>query len=137
VPGELLLDTGALIGVLDRSQSVHRDCAAFFESWNGPVVTTEAVLTEASHLLSGFRSGPSICVEFILRAGILLIPSTDLSLRRCKALLDKYADIPMDFADATLVVVAEELNTDLVFTVDDDFRIYRIRSRKPFRLVPS
>ena len=43
----------------------------------------------------------------------------------------------MDFADATLIVIAEELGTDLIFTVDHDFRIYRIQGRKPFRIVPD
>ena len=42
----------------------------------------------------------------------------------------------MDFADATLVVMAEELNTDLVFTVDKDFVVYRVRGRKHFQIVP-
>jgi len=50
--------------------------------------------------------------------------------------MEKYADLPMDFADATLVSLAEELNTDLVFTVDKDFSVYRIRGRKNFRIVP-
>ena len=50
--------------------------------------------------------------------------------------MEKYSDLPMDFADSTLVVLAEELNTDLVFTVDQDFSVYRIRGRKPFRVVP-
>jgi len=49
--------------------------------------------------------------------------------------MDKYAD--MDFADATLVVLAEDLNTDLVFTVDRDFDVYRIHGRKRFNMVPE
>ena len=51
--------------------------------------------------------------------------------------MKKYADLPRDFADATLVVIAEELNTDLVFTVDRDFDVYRIRGRKRFRIHPE
>jgi uncharacterized protein len=137
VAGELLLDTGALIGLLDRSQTVHQACAAFFRTWTAPIVTTEAVLTEATHLLSDLPGGVAACIAFILRAEVILIPSTDVSLRRCLALIEKYSDLPMDFADATLVVVAEELNTDLVFTVDRDFMVYRIRGRKHFRVVPT
>jgi predicted nucleic acid-binding protein len=137
VADELLLDTGALIGLLDRSQTVHKSCAAFFRAWTGPIVTTEAVLTEATHLLSDLPGGVATCIDFILKAEVILIPSTDGSLRRCLALIEKYFDLPMDFADATLVVLAEELNTDLIFTVDRDFRVYRIRGRKPFRLFPA
>ena len=133
--GELLLDTSALVGLLDRSQRVHDACAAFYASWEGPVATTEAVLTESTHLLSTVRRGGSTCLEFVLESEVLVVPSTPSSIRRCRNLMDKYAD--MDFADATLVVLAEDLNTDLVFTVDRDFDVYRIHGRKRFNMVPE
>jgi len=136
VAGELLLDTGALVGLLDRSQSVHQACVDFYRTWKGPVVTSEAVLTQSTYLLSGIPRGATTCIDFVLQGGIVLVPSSDLSLQRCRALIEKYSDLPMDFADATLVVLAEELNTDLIFTVDRDFTIYRIRGRKHFRVVP-
>jgi len=65
------------------------------------------------------------------------VPSSTVSLQRCRKLLEKYSDLPMDFADSTLVVLAEDLNTDLVFTLDRDFQIYRIRGRKRFRILPE
>ena len=131
-----MLDTGALVGLLDRSQRVHQACADFYSSWTGTVVTTEAVLTESTHLLSDAVGGRIACIDFILRGGVVLVPSSEISLQRCRTLMEKYPDLPMDFADATLVVLAEELNTDLIFTADRDFRVYRIRGRKPFRVVP-
>ena len=134
---ELLLDTGALVGLLDRSQNIHNACVEFYSSWRGHVVTTEAVITEAIHLLSDVRNGGAACLDFVLAGGVVLVPSTESSLRRCRTLLEKYADLPIDFADATLIVLAEELNTDLVFTFDSDFRIYRIRGRKHFQIVPG
>jgi uncharacterized protein len=137
VAGELLLDTGTLVGLLDHSQSVHEACAVFFSTWTGPVVTTEAVLTESTHLLSGVHGGPQACIDFILRGGVILMPSSAPSLHRCRQLLEKYSDVPMDFADSTLVVLAEELDTDMVFTVDRDFLIYRIRGRKRFQKFPE
>ena len=136
--GELLLDTGALVGLLDRSQSVHRKSVEFYSSWHGPVVTTEAVLTEATHLLASVDRGVTACVEFFLQGGAVLVPSTPASLKRVRTLLDKYADLPMDFADATLVTLAEELGSALVFTTDrTDFAVYRLKDRKPFRIVPD
>jgi len=48
----------------------------------------------------------------------------------------KYADVPMDFADACLVVLAERLGSDLIFTIDSDFRVYRWKGRRSFRLTP-
>jgi len=101
------------------------------------VVTTEAVLTESIHLLGGVPGGGPACIDFILDGGVVLVPSSIVSLQRCRNLLEKYSDLPMDFADSTLVVLAEELNTDLIFTVDRDFCIYRIRGRKRFRILPE
>jgi predicted nucleic acid-binding protein len=53
VPGELLLDTGAMVSLLDRSQRRHREFVGFFQTWKREVVTTEAVVREATHLLAG------------------------------------------------------------------------------------
>jgi predicted nucleic acid-binding protein len=137
VASELLLDTGALVALLDRSQNVHRKCVGFYSTWTGLVVTSEAVLTESTHLLSGTPHGATACIDFVLRAGVFVAPSTEASLRRCRELMDKYSDLPMDFADATLVVLAEELNTNVVFTVDRDFSVYRIGGRRAFHIVPG
>ena len=135
---ELLLDTGALVTLLDRSQSQHRGFVEFFDSWHGPVVSSEAVLTEATHLLARVPGGRRACVEFFVAGGAMLAPSTPASLERCYQLIGEYSDLPMDFADATLVVLAEELDTDLVFTTDrKDFGVYRIRGRRPFRIEPQ
>lgn len=135
---ELLLDTGALVCLIDRSQREHAKFRDFFERWEGPVVSTEAVLTEATHLLGRVRGGRRACVDFILAGGAVLMPPSLAALRRQGELLDQYADLPMDYADASLVVLAEELETDLVFTTDrHDFRIYRIQGRKRFRVVPD
>ena len=135
--GELLLDTGALISLLDRSQSRHREFLEFFEAWQGPVVSTEAVLTEATHLLSRAPRGIETCLDFFLQGGATLVPSSRAALDRCRQLVTKYADLPMDYADATLVALAEELETDLVLTTDrTDFEIYRWKGRNAFKVVP-
>lgn len=135
---ELLLDTGALVSLLDRSQAHHRQFAEFFSGWTGAVVSTEAILTEATHLLGRISGGRDLCLEFFLAGGATLIP-TDLSaLRQCRVLMEKYSDQPMDYADATLVMLAEELGTDLVFTTDwRDFEVYRFGRNRPFRILPS
>ena len=134
---ELLLDTGALVSLLDRSQKGHRAFASFFQEWDGPVVSTEAVLTEATHLLGGLPGGREACVDFFLSGGALLVPATNPSLRRSRDLLRQYADLPMDYADATLLVLAEELDTNLILTTDRrDFGVYRIKGRRRFEVLP-
>ena len=135
--GELLLDTGALVSLLDRSQTHHLKCRRAFADWTGPLVSTEAVLTEATHLLAGVPGGRTACVDFFLSGGALLVPSTVTSLQRVRRVLDKYADLPMDFADATLVHVAARESLSLILTVDhDDFETYRIGGRKKFSILP-
>ena len=133
---ELLLDTGALVSLLDRSQKDHRRFVEFFESWQGAVVSTEAVLTEATHLLRRVFGGAEVCLEFFLRGGATLVPTDLRSLGVCRQLMVKYADLPMDYADATLVVLGEELGTSLVLTTDRrDFGIYRTPSGRGFELL--
>lgn len=135
--GELLLDTGALVSLLDRSQTLHGACTRLFESWEGPVVSTEAVLTESAHLLGRVHGGQQACLDFFLAGGAVLVPCSASALRRSRELIDKYADLPMDYADSTLVVLAEALGTNLVFSTDRrDFEVYRIDGRKRFRIVP-
>ena len=136
--GDLLLDTGALVSMLDRAQRHHVACTRFFESWAGSVLSSEAVLTEATHLLGEMPGGRRACLDFFLAGGAVLAPATPASLRRARELIEQYASLPMDYADATLVVLAEEFETDLVFTIDRrDFSAYRIRGRRPFRIVPD
>lgn len=134
---ELILDTGGLVSLLDSSQTRHAAVRSCFESWTGPVVSTEAVLTEATHLLGRVHGGREACVEFFLAGGALLVPATTASLARARELISKYSDLPMDYADATLVVLAEELGTSRVLTTDRrDFTVYRIDGRKRFDVLP-
>lgn len=133
----LLLDTGALVSLLDRSQTRHPEFVRFFEAWEGTVVSTEAVLTEASHLLGRVPGGATACLEFFLRGGAALIPTSASALERCRDLISKYSDLPMDYADATLVALGEELRSNLVLTTDRrDFGVYRTGDGGAFEVLP-
>lgn len=134
---ELLLDTGPFVALVDRSEKLHDECVAALESWRGPVVTTEAILTETLYLVGPQWRAQKVALEFILRGAFQLVPSSHASLRRVAALMERYRNVPMDFADATLVVLGEELETDQVFTLDRRrFSTYRMNRRKPFRVIP-
>lgn len=137
MPAELLLDTGAWVALLDKSERQHQVCVEVLEGWTGVLVTTEAVLTEAMYLVSPSRRAQEACLSFLLRGAVQLVPQSIASLKRVAELMEKYADVPMDYADATLVALAEELGTDQVFTLDrNDFSVYRLPGRKPFFLLP-
>ena len=135
--GELLLSTSGLVSLLDRRRPHHFTCAQSFEEWNGPVASTEAVLTEATRLLGHLAGGRRSCVEFFLGGGAVLARSNAVSLRRARELLMQHAELPMDFADATLVALAEELDTNRVLTTDRRaFGRYRLYGQKSFRMLP-
>ncbi len=134
---DLLLDTGAFVALVDRSEAKHAICVAFLNKWSGSIVTTEAVLTETLHLVSDNSETQQRCLAFFLRRVVRLVPATVTSLERVAALMKKYRDLPMDFADGTLVALGEQLETDLVFTLDRrDFSIYRLNGKKPFQIFP-
>lgn len=134
---ELLLDTGAFVALVDRSEERHADCVAALEQWSGPIVTTEAVLTETLYLVGSSWEAQRVCLDFFLRGAVLLIPSSLESLKRVASLMQRYRNLPMDFADASLVVLGEELPTDQVFTLDRrGFSVYRLHGKKPFRMRP-
>lgn len=134
---ELLLDTGAFVALVDRSEKRHADCVAALENWTGPIVTTEPVLTETLYLVGPTWRAQETCLEFFLRGAFLLFPSSQNSLRRVASLMKKYNDLPMDLADATLVALGEELGTNHVFTLDRrGFSTFRTHGTRPFQIIP-
>ena len=137
MPAKLILDTGPFVALVDRSEKRHADCVRVLSSWAGLILTTEAVLTETLHLVGPSWRAQKICLEFVNRGAFLVVPSSADSLKRVTALMEKYRDVPMDFADATLVALAEEAETEQIFTLDRrDFLVYRRRRDQPFTVVP-
>ncbi len=135
--GSILLDTGVFVALLDKSERNHERCVAFFKDFKGKILTTEPVLTETIYLLGPAVKRQKTCIEFILKGGATLVPQSIESLSRAVALMEKYKDVPMDFADATLVTLAEETGIDDVFTLDiRGFSAYRILGKKAFRILP-
>ncbi|MBI4844809.1 MAG: PIN domain-containing protein [Nitrospirae bacterium] len=135
---KILLDTGAFVALLDKSEGKHVHCAEFIKTFKGEIYATEPVLTETLYLLGPSIKAEKACLDFILQGGVTLVPQSHESLSRAIALMEKYKDIPMDFADATLVAMAEEAAIDEVFTLDiKGFRAYRIYGRKSFRIWPG
>ena len=135
---DILVDAGPLIALISRGDRFHEVCARRFRVLDCPFVTTLPVVAEAMHFLQyyGGKAGQEALWKLILREDLILEHPTNTDLIRMDALMKKYADCPMDFADASLVSVAERLGIDRIFTLDlSDFIVYRLCGRKPFRLV--
>ena len=134
---DVLLDTGAWYAILDRGEQAHGRCVEALQRITGRLLSTEAVLTETVWLLEGLREGPRRCAEFVRRGAVILVPTSAKSLDRIVTLMEKYRDVPMDFADATLVTLGEELELDTVLTLGRrGFGVFRLHGRRPFRILP-
>lgn len=135
--GNALIDTGAILALLDRTDRWHRICTETFRQLHLPLVTSEAVLTELFHLVGDSRAEMETTWRFVRSGALLLLPIVDSELQEIHALMSRYGDHPMDFADATLVHLAKRESLSTVFTVDfGDFGTYRINGRRRFRVVP-
>ncbi len=133
-----ILDTGFLVALLDKSERNHHNCVAFLKEFKGALLSTEPVITEAVYLLGPAIAAQKTCIEFILKGGATLVPQSLESLSRAVVLMEKYKDVPMDFADATLVVLAEETGISEMLTLDlRGFSAYRIHGRKTFNIRPQ
>jgi predicted nucleic acid-binding protein len=135
---EMLLDTGPLVAFLDRSERNHERCVAFMREFKGRLFTTEAVLTETVYLLGPSFANQKPVLDFIMLGGAELVPLSPALLKRSATLMAKYADSPMDFADATLVALAEERGISEIVSLDrKDFSVYRSGLRKGFTIYPE
>jgi predicted nucleic acid-binding protein len=133
-----LIDTGAFLALLDHRDRWHERCVEVYQALHVPLATSAAVLTELFYL-AGIRLRRPEAVWGFLRSGaVTVLPIDDNDLPALEQLMRKYTDRPMDFADATLVHLARRERLNVVFTIDhDDFEIYRIDGRRPFRIVPE
>ena len=133
----VLIDTGAILALLDKSDRWHRACVDAFQQLRLPLLTSEAVLTELFHLVGDNRQEMEAAWRFVRSGALVLASIEDSELPQLHSLMSRYWDRPMDFADATLVYLAKRESLTTVFTVDySDFETYRIEGRRRFRIVP-
>ncbi len=132
----ILVDAGFLYALLDRDDAWHvrakAACGEIKEKW----ITTWPVLTEAVHLITrwlGVEQAIAL-MQDIAEGDIALWDIAPETCRRVPALMKRYADLPMDLADASLVLLAESLGHGRILTTDErDFRAFRWKSRRPFQ----
>ena len=131
----ILLDTGVVVALLDRSEKYHQRCAEAVSELARPIVTCEAVIAKSCYLLRQLPGAPEVVLQNVAQ-GVFLIP---FQLSRATAplrnIMRKYSDLPADFADACLIHLADELNTGEILTLDQDFIYYRWRKTRRFDLL--
>jgi predicted nucleic acid-binding protein len=132
-----LLDTGPLVAYLDANDSAHETVTSCLDGFTGALATTGAVVTEAMYFVSTAARGPSMLAAFVAGSGARIYDlSQPPELNAAAELMEHYADTPMDFADATLVLLAEALGVRDILTLDRrGFSTYRTRGRQAFNLM--
>jgi hypothetical protein len=125
-----LIDAGPLIALFDRSDQYHQQALIFLKSYQGKLITTWPVITEVSHMLSFSTKVQINLLVWINRGGLQIFDLEFYHLSRLIDLSEKFNDVPMDLADASLIIAAESTSITEIASIDSDFYIYRdIRNR--------
>ena len=131
----ILVDTGFLYALLDKDDAWHVRAVGASKAIQEKWITTWPVLTEAVHLVTRWLgAAPAVAlVRDVIAGDIVIWEMTSEACQKLPALMKRYADLPMDLADASLVLLAESLGHGRILTTDErDFRTYRWKSRAPF-----
>lgn len=133
----VLLDTGVLVALINRKDPDHENCLFVWKKLRAQIYTVEGVLVEAAHMLRKAPNGPRHAIELVLAAKTKIVGIQDPALLRAMDLMDRYRDVPMDFVDALLVAVSEDLNISEILTLDRrGFETYRIFGKRRFTVLP-
>ena len=130
----VIADTGLFLALANRSDRHHERAKRALRTLGSErLMTTWPVLTEACHLFVTASDRRRI-VESVNSGAVTVLELSMVHVPRMMDLMEKYADLPMDLADASLVLLAETLNDGRILSTDErDFHTYRWKNRKPFK----
>lgn len=133
-----LVDTGAVAALVNRLDRHHQTAFDWFRDFRGELLTTEAVISETVYLFDGRSAHQQAALIWFQRARtakrLLVAPIADHE--RIGQIMARYADLPCDYADATLIDLAEHTGVAAIATIDQrDFSVYRLRGGKRFRIL--
>ena len=132
-----LIDAGPIIALFTSNDRHHEAVTEYLKGYRGTLTTTWPVVTEASHMLSYDVRAQLALLKWIERGALQIREISGEAIGRIAQLMEKYSDLPMDLADATLVVVAETSGIREIMTIDSHFNSYRTVDRKSIRNVFS
>jgi len=121
-----LVDAGPLIALFDRDDQYHTKAVEFLRTYHGSLVTTWPVIAEATHMLDFSVAAQVDFLTWIQREGVNIFQIDYSHIEQLVRMFEKDADLPMDLADGTLLIAAEELGIRSIISIDRDFYIYQI-----------
>ena len=122
----ILIDAGPIIALFDKDDKYHKGMVTYIKGKSYKFVTTIAVITEVSYMLDFSIEAQTSFLEWIMKEGVIIHEIQQNDISRIIELTKKYRDLPMDFADATLVVAAEKTGIKKIISIDSDFNVYRL-----------
>lgn len=131
----IIADTGIIVGYLSSKDQWHKWTLQQMENLPTPFLTCEAVITEACYLMQNSPNGKQDVLKLVADGVLIIDFSLSDEVEKIQSLIDKYNDVPMDFADVCVVRMSEQIENAIVFTVDSDFLIYRKNGRKQIPLI--
>ena len=131
-PRIVVVDSGPIIALFDADDSYYQEALDFVSGTRAKLITTMAVITEAMYAFGKLLQARKNLLAWIKSGGITLVEPEMDDFDRIAALIEKYADLPMDFTDAVVVALCERLGIQHVASVDRDFGIYRYKGRTKF-----
>jgi uncharacterized protein len=132
------LQCSAILALLDRDDRGHQACFEAFKTLALPLVTSAAVLAELFHLVGDNRREVAAAWKFLRSGAVTVASISEADMPELDSLMAPYHNRPMDFADATLVNLAQRESLTTILTIDhDDFETYRISRTRRFRIFPA
>ena len=133
-----LVDTGAVVALINRADRHHTLAVEWFQRFRGQLLTTEAVVTETAYVLAASQNHQRAALIWFERAraaGLLKVePVADYAA--LARIIAQYATLPCDYADASLIALAERTGVTAIATIDQrDFSVYRVGGRRRFRIL--
>lgn len=133
-----LVDTGAVVALVNRNDRYHLQAVEWFRRFRGELLTTDAVITETAYVFAASAAHQRAALAWFERARAAGLLRVELiaDYAALARIMTQYASLPCDYADATLIALAERTRVTAIATVDQrDFSVYRLQGRRRFRIL--
>lgn len=132
-----LIDSGPIIALFDKGDKYHKKCLEFIKDYDGEFITSWSVIIEVSHMLDFNLQVQIDFLKWVEVGGIKIYDISQNDIVKIRVMMEKYIDIPMDLADATLMYIANIESIKDIVSIDSDFDIYRTLKKQNLNNVLS
>lgn len=121
-----LIEAGPVIALFDRDDQHHSRVLEFMRDFRGRLISTWPVLTEVSYMLDFNKETQLDFLDWVAEGGIEVVNLEQWQLIKVREVMERYADLPADFADASMIVTAEAHDLESIITLNSDFGVYKL-----------